>query len=114
MVTIVYKTLPKVRRTHRQRRAPLLAYEIARLLVPAPPRRPRLRRRLAAIWGHFGGEIWTVTDLGRAGLVEPAEAHRLGHELGRALRRGGQVGDYTLIRLDAEDRGVRLWRLDRV
>lgn len=112
MISIEYRTLRRVRRTDRQPRMPVVATAIARVLAPVPPkRRTRLQPLLAAVWRLKGDECWTTRDLRLAGLVEAGEVHRLGHELKRALKRGGRVGDFTLIRFDTEDRGARLWQI---
>lgn len=112
MISIEYRALPRVRRAARRPRIPVVATAIARALSPVPPkRRTRLHPLLVAVWQLKGDELWTTRDLRLAGLVEAGEVHRLGHELRRALERGGRVGDFTLVRLDKEDRGARLWRL---
>lgn len=114
---VVYRALDRVRRTDRRPRLPVMAQALAALLSRRPQEassRGDLVPVLNRIWKRRGEAIWSVSDLRHDGLVEPGDTHQLGRELSKAWRRGLPVGPFDLVRLDADDRAGRLWRLSRV
>lgn len=111
MVRLEFRSLPRVRRTDRRPRLPVVAQAI--LEARRPRRRPAgLAELVRSIWRRFGDRAWCVADLRSVGFIGRAAGKPLGFELSRLVRDGGKVGEFVVIRDGLSSDGV-VYRVTR-
>lgn len=82
----------------------------AALARSMPPAEVSLAKVLAEVWGlgRAAAESWTVGDLRQLGLINAAQAKRIGYDLPRLLADDGygMVGPFIVTRLEKTRDGV--------
>lgn len=115
LVTIIVLVPRRVRRRRPARKVStaLTPSRPARKAQALRPAESHLEALLERVHRKHPGRLWSVRELAERGFVLAEDCRRLGYALSAAIRAGGRVGRFVLVRVTT-DRDGAVYRADAV